>query len=65
VGIRRHLAGMSMSDTSQFLEKLRVQCSHIAVHNWVHKPDLQPMSTVSADQLAVDEKLIRISGSDY
>jgi transposase-like protein len=31
----------------------------------VHKAELQPVSTVSADQLAVDEKLIRINGHDY
>jgi transposase-like protein len=31
----------------------------------VHKADLQPISTVTADQLAVDEKLIRINGDDY
>jgi len=42
-----------------------VQRSHIAVHNWVHKADLQPASTVSADQLAVDEKAIRVNGDDY
>jgi transposase-like protein len=31
----------------------------------VHKADLQPISTVTADQLAVDEKVIRINGDDY
>lgn len=31
----------------------------------MHKPDLQPISTVSADQLAVDEKVIRINGNDH
>jgi len=48
-----------------FLEEFGVQRSHVAIHNWVHKADLQPMSTVSADQLAVDEKAIRINGDDY
>ena len=42
-----------------------VNRSHVAIHNWVHKADLQPISTVSADQLAVDEKVIRINGDDY
>ena len=45
---------------SQFLDELGVQRSHVAIHNWVHKADLQPISTVSANQLAVDEKVIRV-----
>jgi len=56
---------MSTINASQILDELRVQRSHVAVHNWVHKADLQPISTVSADQLAVDEKVIRINGDDY
>jgi len=65
VGIRCHLAGMSLRDASQFLDELGVQRSHVAIHDWVHKANLQPISTVSADQLAVDEKLIHINGDDY
>ena len=65
VGIRCHLAGISMRNSSQFLDELGVQRSHVAIHNWVHTADLQPISTVSADQLAVDEKVIRINGNDY
>jgi transposase-like protein len=56
LGIRCHLAGISLRDASQFLDELRVERSHVAIHEWVHKTDLQPLSTVSADQLAVDEK---------
>ena len=56
---------MSTRDASQFLDELGVRRSHVAIHNWVHKADLQPVSTVSADQLAVDEKVIRIDGNDY
>jgi len=33
-------------------------------HNWVYKADLQPISTVS-DQLAVDEKIIRLHGQKF
>ena len=65
VGIRCHLAGMSTRDASQHLEKLGVQRSHVAIHNWVHKADLQPISTVTADQLAVDEKMVRLHGQDH
>jgi len=65
VGIRCHLAGMSLRDASQFFDELRVQRSHVAVHEWVHKADLQSISTVTADQLAVDEKMIRLHGQDH
>ena len=65
VGIRCHLAGMSLRDASQFLDELGVQRSHVAIHKWVHKADLQPVSTVTADQLAVDEKMIRINGQEF
>jgi len=65
VGIRCHLAGMSLRDTSQHLENLGVERSHVAIHDWVHKADLQPVSTVTADQLAVDEKMIRLHGQEY
>ena len=65
VCIRCHLAGMSLRDASQFLDELGVKRSHVAVHEWVHKADLQPISTVTADQLAVDEKMIRLNGQDH
>ncbi|MCU4716703.1 hypothetical protein OB916_01305 [Halobacteria archaeon HArc-curdl5-1] len=37
----------------------------MAIHKWVHKADLQPISTVTADQLAVDEKMIRLHGQEF
>jgi transposase-like protein len=65
VGIRCHLAGMSLRDASQHLESLGVDRSHVAIHEWVHKAELQPISTVTEDQIAVDEKVIRINGDDH
>jgi transposase-like protein len=65
VGIRCHLAGMSLRDASQFLDELGVNRSHVAIHEWVHSADLQPISTVTADQLAVDEKMIRLHGQQF
>jgi transposase-like protein len=44
---------------------LGVKRSHVTIHNWVHKADLQPISTVTAGQLAIDEKVIRVNGDDY
>ena len=65
VGIRCHLAGVSTRAASQFLDELGVKRSHVAIHNWVHKADRQPVSTVNADQLAVDERVIRTDDNDY
>ena len=65
VGIRCHLAGMSLRDASQHLEILGVDRSHVAIHDWVHKAELQPISTVTEDQIAVDEKMIRLHGDEY
>ncbi len=62
IGIRCHLAGISLREVSKFLDEYGIDRSHVAIHNWVHKADLQPISTVSADQLAVDEKMIRLHG---
>jgi transposase-like protein len=63
--IRCHLGGMSLRDVSVHLEMWGIDRSHVAVHNWVHNADLQPDSTVTAVELAVDEKAIRINGHDY
>ena len=65
VGIQCHLAGMSLQYTSKHLESLGVGRSHVAIHDWVHKADLQPASTVTEDQIAVDETMIRINGDDH
>ena len=64
-GIRCHLTGMSLREVSKFLEQYGIDRSHVAIHNWVHKADLQPISTVSEDQLAVDEKMIRVHGQKF
>ena len=42
-----------------------VSRSHVAIHDWVHKAELQPVSTVTEEQIAVDEKMIRINGDDH
>ena len=42
-----------------------IKRSHVAIHNYVDKADLQPISTVSEDQLAVDEKMIRLHGQQF
>jgi hypothetical protein len=64
-GIRCHLTGMSLREVSKFLEQYGIKRSHVAIHNWVNKADLQPISTVSEDQLAVDEKMSRLHGQQF
>ena len=44
VGIQLHLAGLSLSNTKQYLESLGVERSQTAIHNWGQKADLQPTS---------------------
>ncbi|MCU4754032.1 IS6 family transposase [Halobacteria archaeon AArc-curdl1] len=65
MGIRHHLAGLSLSNTVILLEDLGVKRSRTAVHNWVHKADLQPEGGASPDRVAVDQKVIRINGEQY
>ena len=65
VGIQLHLAGLSLSNTKQHLERLGVQRSRTAIHDWVRKADLQPDSDVEPDQIAVDETLIRVNGQRH
>lgn len=35
------------------------------VHNWVHNASFRPLSSVTADQLAIDEKMIYINGLEF
>jgi len=61
VGIQLHLAGLSLSNTKQYLERLGVERSRTAIHNWVQKADLQPTGNGAPNQIAVDETVIRIN----
>ena len=65
IGIRCHLAGMSLREVSKHLELFGIKRSHIAIHNWVHKADLQPESGQSPDHVAVDETVIRLNDQNY
>ncbi|EMA16159.1 transposase [Haloarcula amylolytica JCM 13557] len=59
LGIQMHIAGLSLSNTISILDELGVQRSRKAVHDWVHKADLQPDSGESPNQVALDESVIR------
>ena len=40
LGIRPHMAGLSLSDTVAELEKVGLDRSRKIVHDWVHKTDI-------------------------
>ena len=61
VGIQLHLAGLSLSNTKQHLERLGVERSRTAIHNWVQKADVQPTSDAAPDHIAVDETVIQVN----
>src|SRR6056297_3377394 len=65
LGIRLHLAGLSLSNTVSELDKFGVERSRKAVHDWVQKADLQPTSDASPDHVALDETVIRINGQQF
>ena len=65
LGIRLHLAGLSLSNTVYQIEKYDVDRSRKAVHDWVQKADFQPTSGKSPNQVAVDETVIRINDRDH
>ena len=55
LGIRLHLAGLSLSNTTQELEKFGVKRSRKAIHDWVQKADLQPAEDANPDYVALDK----------
>ena len=65
LGIRLHLAGLSLSNTVRELEKFGVQRSRKAVHDWVQKADLQPADGANPNHVALDETVIRVNDEQY
>jgi putative transposase len=65
LGIQMHLAGLSLSNTISALDNLGVGRSRKAVHDWVQKADLQPVSGKAPNQVAVDETVIRINDQQF
>ena len=59
LGIRLHLAGLSLSNTIRELEKFGVERSRKAIHDWVQKADLQPADDANPDHVALNETVIR------
>ncbi|MFD1633795.1 IS6 family transposase [Haloplanus ruber] len=65
LGIRLHLAGLSLSNTISILDRLGVERCRSTVHNWVQKADLQPTDGADPDHVAVDETVIQLNDERY
>lgn len=65
LGIRFHLAGLSLSNTISELERVGVERCRSTVHNWVQKVGLQPSEGKNPDHVAVDETVIQIDDQRY
>ena len=65
LGIRLHLAGLSLPNTASILEIFGVSRARLTIHNWVRKAGLQPESGRSPDHVAVDETVIRLNDEQY
>ena len=65
LGIRHHLAGLSLTNTVILLEEFGVSRSRTAIHNWVKKADLEPAGGESPEHVAVDQKQIRVNDEAY
>lgn len=65
LGIRLHLAGLSLTNTVSELAKFGVQRSRKAVHDWVQKADLKMESNLSPTEIALDETVIEIDGERF
>lgn len=63
--IHLHLAGLSLSNAKQHLDRLGVERSRTAIHNWAQKADLQPDSDADPNQIVVDETVIRVNGQRH
>ena len=61
LGIRLHLAGLSLSDTVSILAELGVDRHRTTVHRWVQKADLQPTDGANPNHVAVDETVIQLN----
>ena len=59
-GIQLHLARLSVLNTKQYFERLGVDRSRVAIHNWIQKADRYPPDSASPNRVAVDETAIQI-----
>ncbi len=54
LGIRSHIAGLSLSNPVYFLTALGIHCSRKAIYEWVQKADRQPDAGQCPNHVALD-----------
>jgi putative transposase len=65
LGIRLHLAGLSLLNTVSILDSLGVERCRPTVHNWVQKADLQSTDGADPEHVAIDETVIELDEERY
>ena len=65
LGIQLYLAVLSISNIISTIYNLGVSRSRKAVHDWVQKANLQPVSGKVPKQVVVDETVIRINDQQF
>jgi transposase-like protein len=65
LGIKLHLAGSSLAETTSILDEFGIDRCRSTVHNWVRKADLRPEPSHQPEQIAVDETVVTINDQRY
>ena len=65
LGIRLHLAVLSIWDTISILDTLGVERCRKTVHNWVQKADLQPLDSANPNHVAVIKIVIQLNDERF
>ena len=60
LGIRLHLAGLSLSNTISIIDNLGVERCRSTVHNWLQTAELQPTDGANPDHVTVDETVSQL-----
>jgi len=63
--IELHLAGLSLSNTVEMIERFGVSRARSTIHNWVKKADLEPRGGCSPEKVALDETVLNVNGERY
>jgi hypothetical protein len=65
LGIRLHLAGLSLSDARRILELVGVDRCRSTIHTWVQKAHLQPTAGAVPDHVSIDETVIQLNDDSF
>ena len=64
-GIWLHLADISLTNTKKELERYGVSRSRTAIHNWVQKVGLDPVSDATPATITLDETIIQVNDEPH